>query len=665
MEILPIVLAVSCLFHFTLCQEVVTKCVIMALPSDIQNVTFSNKDAITFIEVSSEIEQEILVEFISSEYENGYPCSEVIGVVGDLDSSTASIIHTLASRSDLNITLVAAVAPSTFLPVTNLALPNVLDMNPLVHYIEALVSFTDQLNWTRIGLISDDALYHQFAAELFKKQLLNKKGGFVSPSINLYSFYNDIHHALEQIQNYDTRVILISIDEESACLLLEEARRMNLIWPRYAWILLDYESSFISRANCSLEGVVILKHIIPNHSEDDITICNESCRILNSSHSKVLYDSVLAVLLADSVEGMDIANMSFTGATGFVTFRNGQRLATINVVQVINDTELVIASYDPEFMQLTTHIDILASRTGPRGSRLIIHTESHTAEIVGVAMLFLLSFLFVSVVLFLFICFRKEKEIKSTSFTVSLCMFLGCYLVLFQTPVLLVETQPSSIVIFSSDIICNLIAWLSILGLPAALILATLFVKMLRICAIFAKPLSYKKKFFTDYALLLYIVIIVTPNVLILIAWSASDPLINSEREFSAKSHLLVLESCDSDNIFVWLALLVLYMMSLIIAVIIIAFKTSKIRFKHFRDTKATNAFAFIAIFTISITTFYYGFFSILGVSFNSNNSIDVTLYTGHISFAILCQLILFVPKVIPPFKRWLSRNHVKSKSEI
>ena len=102
----------------------------------------------------------------------GGSCSEVIGVMGDLDLKTASIIHTLASRANLSITLVSAVAPSTFLPTTNLVLPNLLHMNPLTHYVEALAAFLDHLNWTRIGLISDNTDYYEFTAELIQQKLL-------------------------------------------------------------------------------------------------------------------------------------------------------------------------------------------------------------------------------------------------------------------------------------------------------------------------------------------------------------------------------------------------------------------------------------------------------------------------------------------------------------
>ena len=152
---------------FAGCQENVsdTQCILVTLSFNdnvldiLKEITNKNLN-VTLIEVTTELEYELVVDYVVTEFQCNFHeietksdclCSEIIGVIGDLDSSAARIIHTLAGRSNLNITLVAA---STTLPVTNLALPNVLDMNPLVYYIKALVSFTYQLNWTRIALIS-------------------------------------------------------------------------------------------------------------------------------------------------------------------------------------------------------------------------------------------------------------------------------------------------------------------------------------------------------------------------------------------------------------------------------------------------------------------------------------------------------------------------------
>lgn len=149
-------------------------------------------------------------------------------------------------------------------------------------------------------------------------------------------------------------------------------------------------------------------------------------------------------------------------------------------------------------------------------------------------------------------------------------MFLGCYLLLLLTPVLLVvsRSQRAPKVFLPENITCNIIAWLSILGISPSLILATLFVKMLRVYSIFVDPFSYRKKFYSNYALLLYITLIVSPNVLVLLLWSTIDPLNSHEIEIPTKSEIVIIEiDCLSNHTLIWLVILVLYMLTLIIAV--------------------------------------------------------------------------------------------------
>lgn len=42
-------------------------------------------------------------------------CDQIIGVVGDIDSEMTRTVHTIASRSNLTVTMVAVAASSTFL----------------------------------------------------------------------------------------------------------------------------------------------------------------------------------------------------------------------------------------------------------------------------------------------------------------------------------------------------------------------------------------------------------------------------------------------------------------------------------------------------------------------------------------------------------------------
>lgn len=136
-----------------------------------------------------------------------YMCSEIIGVVGELDSLTARIFHTLANKSDLDITLVASSTPLSSLPVTSLALPDIFDINPIQHYIDATVSFVDRLNWTRIGLITDDTYYHLYAAEMLQKRLLQNSVKSIAPHLRITEI-EDLN--LQVFTEYGTQKLRLS-----------------------------------------------------------------------------------------------------------------------------------------------------------------------------------------------------------------------------------------------------------------------------------------------------------------------------------------------------------------------------------------------------------------------------------------------------------------------
>ena len=96
------------------------------------------------------------------------------------------------------------------------------------------------------------------------------------------------------------------------------------------------------------------------------------------------------------------------------------------------------------------------------------------------------------------------------------------------------------------------------------------------------------------------------------------------------------------------------------VAVIIIAVKTSEIRYKNFQDTKATNAFAFVTITVITMGAFYWYFFSSLPPSAENYKSAEVALNVGILITAMACQIFLLLPKVYAPLKRWLFQNKVQ-----
>ena len=62
-------------------------------------------------------------------------------------------------------------------------------------------------------------------------------------------------------------------------------------------------------------------------------------------------------------------------------------------------------------------------------------------------------------------------------------------------------------------------------------------------------------------------------------------------------NYLLIVKACNSDNTIIWLSFLLIYIVIVATALVVLAFKSSAIRYKNFNDTKATNAFTFLTIF--------------------------------------------------------------------
>ena len=580
----------------------------------------------------------------SDVYRDNNACNEVIGVVGELDSQIAAVIHALANRSNRDIPLVASSTPSTSLPVSHLDLPNALDFNPLEHYVDAMVSFMDKMNWTRVGLISDDAYYRLYAAEVLQKQLLANPERRIAPYIRLAKTdFEDWGVVLREFDEYGTRIVIVLGSKELECSLATE---MGFKWPEYAVVLFDLEQYGRPRACLPVEGVIVLTNSMHccKISKTDI---NRNC----SMYSSLLQDSVSAATLA---RGLNFSNASFEGSTGTLKFRRNKLLTNISIFQVQGGRGTVVASYNSHAQGLQLHPGNFVGEAIPSGRLVIVDGRNSVLRICLVLILFALCFGLITVNLVLYVVFRKEPEVKATSVSVSMCMFLSCYLLVLFLPLLLVEGEPISHTNASATFLCTALVWFSTAGLPFCLIFATLIVKMLRVYLIFSNPLTYKKKLFSNSALFVYILIIVSPTVCILIFLAALDEYTKVPVVNQMKSYTFVFDRCLNEHTVLWGLLLFLYNVILVLSVAVLAIVSSSIRYKRFNDTKATNAFTYLSIFNAFLTIVYWYFFRSLPISKDNVERTGTTLYTGHAIEVLLCQLLLFAPKVFPPTMRWL-----------
>ena len=96
-------------------------------------------------------------------------------------------------------------------------------MNPLSHYIDAITSLIDRLDWTYIGIITDSTNYQLYAAGLLLKKLHSIPEMTVSPYVSLGLSNEDYIQALQQVEIYRTKVIIMMASEEAACNILKYA----------------------------------------------------------------------------------------------------------------------------------------------------------------------------------------------------------------------------------------------------------------------------------------------------------------------------------------------------------------------------------------------------------------------------------------------------------
>ena len=659
-----------------------TDCILVAYPlqskqKESLKIVTSNNSSLKLVIINNNLEYAVVNHFVENTCQFcDHECCNVVGVVGDIDLKTASTILTLASRSNVRIPLVSSLLSPNFLPVTGLDAPDihVLDMTPLLHYIDCLISFLDRLNWTRIGLITDTSYYYSFTAEILQKQVHVNSGRIIAPFVQVGPGDSN-RKVLSKVKEYGTHVTVISASQEIACSLLQMALNDGFTWPDYAWIM--YNLSILDQIYCDkeLEGVIFFQdhfiyedtdknHTIPKywaHLNETLGQVFKDYPIFHKFQSyNILHDSI--IVLVELVKSN--SQIVFSGSTGLIKFREGRRLYNISIIQIQNSSQAELARYDSDSKLLKIVNTSFLSNDLPRGSILMVHERSSVIHISLVLTIFTVCITFVTVCFILFLYFHNEPEIKATSFSLSICMYLGCYLMLLFIPLLLIEVQPLDVlpVYVSANAVCNSLAWLSVIGLPDVLILATLFVKMLRVYIIFSNPHSYKKNLFCTSILFLYVFFIVSPNILILTFMSALDPFFNVQVEVPHKKHLLVLDLCVNDNIIIWLLLSLVYTSILITAIVILGFMSSNIRYKHFKDTKATNGYSFLAIFVTVMTLVYWYFFRSQKPSIHNILETEITLYAGHIIIPISCQIFLFIPKIYPPISRCIFQKAVKHK---
>ena len=537
---------------------------------------------------------------------------------------------------------------------------------PTSTVVDSVVALAKSVNANSVGVITDgqSSYYTQLSRVLLSK-LERSSDLTITLNTNIQTGSED--HIINSIVSADAKVVFLSMNRSVSMGLVYRASTKGLIWPKYALIMhsFQFDSLEVCEGSCGsngfFEGVFVLQ---PAAKEQDK--CMNSVTSLSTNEdnslSRLLYNAVW-VLLSLIDHGND-TTMHNGQSLGCVNFDSENYLRSdINIYQVLNESLTIVGVFDGA-NNILTNFSISMTLHYDTEDNIVLRKLLPTYVIIYISIV--LCFLLNTLLLVLYVYFRAEPDIKATSMSLSLLIFVGCYLLIGFAIVAVVHHQ---ITLKPSPLwqLCVVNTWLSGLGISIPLILATLLVKMLRIHYIFTRTSRIKFRSATsDCALAIYALLMLVPNVIVLVCWVVVDPFFDDLRntaypEFNAavdKYH------CRSSHQIVWFGLLLVFYIALSIAVIVVAVKTRKVRLKHFKDTKKVNLLIFLLLFIVSFTLSFWLFFTEL-----YDHVVLIILCTGHLFTAFLCQLILFAPKVWPPLKRRLmcqkhSRLVTKSSSD-
>ena len=509
--------------------------------------------------------------------------------------------------------------------------------------VKALLEFFTNLKWRKIGIITevtDIKFFSQLAEELYKTSTQ-------VPNVTLTVYH---HGKTLTGGNFNLpRIILVSLSAKSTIELLCNAYNKNLTWPKHIWMLHSYQlEDFQSNTVCTLP--LVLENVLM-FREDFQRMSRLSPMAQNNIYSVWLHDAVWS-----TVAKMNeiLQNKPLQACSGNAS--NIPSQMQINVVHIRNFSESIVAQY---YSDELIFIDETFKTRAPSDELTEVYGGGSSAYAFTLAAMICLMLIATSILLVTFIYFRQEPEIKSTSFSLSLLVFLGCYLTLIYLCLNLHLHQPGPNETLS--VLCFALHLFSGLGIPSALILATLAVKMLRIYHIFTKHTPKKlSRTWSDFFLLLYVMLILSPMILIYIIWVFLDPYTGFLQHNTDLNIVVIEKGCTSAHLTVWQSILVLYIVTLFLILLVLAVMMRKIQHTHFKDTKKINILVlclFLDLFLTLVT--WRVIYTIVKI-----HLADILLHLGHHTFILLCLAFLFAPKILPPLFRSIKESSKTLETE-
>ena len=486
---------------------------------------------------------------------------------------------------------------------------------------DSLSAFLAIINQTRIGMISEST--HSYYSTI-SNDLVTKA------NVSLYIHVSDSHHKsfsaiVDEVANFNIHVIFLSVRPSIALSVLLEACKRRMQWPNYAWILHSYRLEDLRELVLPAGEVCDESNILEGVFMFQLT---QEHRMFDSDTKRSVTTNSFALLLHDAVWAIALAVDNNISLEDTIC-----HCADIYIYQASNISAELVGIYSGKSNAFT---NVTVGTLVSDGPILQSVEPSPYLMLLPVGCL-----LFNTLLLILYICFRNHPDVKSTNVSLSLLIFIGCYLHIGFT---IVEYIKYALVVD----VCLGTLWLSALGLSSPLVSATVLVKMLRVYHIFTLRRRVKPNMCTNYiAPIIYTLIILSPCTMVLTLWTIIDPLSLVITYVEHPGFIAVHHTCSQGTYStLWYGLIISYQISLSSALVFIAIKTRKLRLARFKDTKKVNISIYFSLFAGFSCFAYWQAFNVIDPRGLSRAYV---LIIGHVILVFTVQFTLFVPKIWRP----------------
>ena len=595
------------------------------------------------------------LSFASNVFHSPAKNDNVVGIIGPSCSAAALFLGSLGAKENVSLIQISPAATSPNLTCIEKYSNTFRMLSSSIQYVDTIRALMKENEWKNVAAFYvgsrpyTQATFHQ---------MLNKSRrhiGFYSVVYDSYIPLRDIE------AQYKVVLVFAGAELSRKIMCLAYHSQPPLIYPVYQWIFHDKtKDQFLMRFNftykgtfynCSIqemakamEGAILnyyrfkrenssmmtdvdlvyddYQELYKQYLNDILQELPEDQRTFEENGEKfavAYYDAIWAMALSlnQSLSQISLSNYSFgnphdtaiikshlselefEGLLGKVAFRNSTQdsITTIDIHQFEDNDTNIIGNYNGTELVLNDSAKFV---TGAFREELVSVHLAATAMVLCLTLLIL--FLVVGLHL-IYILYRKEKSIKASSPNLSHLIFSGCYLILLQCFVKVYEfsgwmvgngdTQLHEHAIIMG-VLCNIDVWCYTLGL--SLIMGTLCGQLWRIYRIF-NHFHSRALYLSDVSLVLFVICLLNLDLVVLITWTAYDPLLATFQQQEVKYSdnpseepvIPIRVQCFCEYYEIWLPVVCGTNTLVSVCVVVLSILNRRISRKHFKVTKPIN----------------------------------------------------------------------------